>query len=247
MIVGTLVPDLPYFLFLGENKGIGHSLEGVFLFCLPVGMVLLWIFHAVLKRPLAALAPEFMRLRLTESDLQFRFAPTPRFALIIVSLLIGIFSHILWDGFTHEHGYFVKQWPALSTRVLTHHVMPLWHALQLGCSVLGVAAVVIFSCWLWLTRPVAREPVASDMTPRLRWFLIAVLAVVAALAGLAVGFDKFVHHRYGWRGSLVEVVITIITATAVELLLFSVAWHWNRSQAKNRKPLTASIEGMNSD
>jgi hypothetical protein len=230
LVIGTLVPDLPYFLFLEGNKGLGHSLHGVFEFCLPVGLALLWLFHALIKRPMAAIAPDFFRRRIDEADLQFRFTPLSRFLRIVSSLLLGVATHILWDGFTHENGYFVKQWSVLSVPVRFFRVTPLWHALQLLCSVLGVALVVIVGMWVWRRRPLAQNPVRSSMSSSLRWFLIGIVSAIAAMAGLAAGFNTLVHEHYGWRGSVVQSVIVAMTTCSIELLLFSAAWHWNRRQ-----------------
>ena len=37
--------------------------------------------------------------------------------IVIVSVLIGASSHILWDNFTHEHGYFVGIIPSLTNKI----------------------------------------------------------------------------------------------------------------------------------
>src|SRR5581483_5273727 len=113
LVIGSMTPDFPYFVTLADEIRWGHSWKGVFLFCLPAGLAVLWLFHAVVKRPLVSLAPEFVRKRVAEDDLAFRFGPLPRFALILGSLLLGTLTHILWDGFTHQQGLFVKHWPAL--------------------------------------------------------------------------------------------------------------------------------------
>lgn len=228
LVVGSLVPDLPYFLLLGENKGIGHSIRGAFLFCLPAALALLWIFHVVLKRPLVALAPEWMRRRVSEDHLRFAFGPWRRFLWVVSSVLVGTFSHILWDGFTHEHGYFVKRWAALSIPVTTYRVMPLWHALQYGCSVIGVGLVMLFATLWWVQKPELAHTVVPDMTPRLRWFIVAVALLIALLTGASVAFDRMVHQRIGWKGSLIDSVIVCITALLLETLVFSGMWHASR-------------------
>ncbi|MGZ4814737.1 MAG: DUF4184 family protein, partial [Terriglobales bacterium] len=231
LVIGSLTPDFPYFLFVSNEIRWGHSSRGIFLFCLPIGIAILWLFHHLLKRPLVALAPEFGRRRIAESDLQFRFGPLQRFAWILVSLLIGIISHILWDGFTHDHGYFVKHWPLLSIPVETYRVMPLWRALQQGFSLLGVAVVAVVTMWWWYRKPVLAEPVRSEMTPRLRWFVIAIMVLLACMVGTAVGLNS--HFGHQWKMSLIKGVIVTMSTAGAELLLFSLVWLWNTLHGKN--------------
>ncbi len=136
LIVGSLAPDLPYFLIFSEKVRIGHTVRGLFLLCLPVGLAVLWLWHAVVKRPMASLAPEFVRQRISTEELQFRFWPISRFVVIVVSLLLGSSLHIVWDGFTHENGYFVKHWASLT------HLVMLWE----GAAIVEGTAVRMQRC-----------------------------------------------------------------------------------------------------
>ena len=63
LIIGTFTPDLEFFLRFAPKGPFGHSPRGLFLFCLPVGFVVFWLFHAVVKEPLAALMPRAVRQR----------------------------------------------------------------------------------------------------------------------------------------------------------------------------------------
>jgi hypothetical protein len=38
LVIGSLAPDFEYFLYVPDSLRIGHTLPGVFLFCLPVGL-----------------------------------------------------------------------------------------------------------------------------------------------------------------------------------------------------------------
>ena len=64
LVVGSLAPDFRYFLNLAPRGHIGHSFKGIFIFCLPVGLAVLWIFQQVMKRPLISLAPRSHQQRL---------------------------------------------------------------------------------------------------------------------------------------------------------------------------------------
>ena len=242
LVIGSMAPDFPYFLMLTDGIRWGHSLRGVFLFCLPAGLLLLWLFHSLVKRPLLALAPEYVRVRVAPDELDFRFLPLRRFLLIVVSLLLGTFTHILWDGLTHDHGYFVKHWPWLSMPVVSpvtaRHVIPLWRSLQLWCSVGGVLLIVAVTVWWWWRKPVLTQPVESQLTPLRRHQLLAAGFLLALAIGLAVGIAREGSHQYKWM--LVETTIVTISALCAELLLFSLFW---KSRPKE-KPLDRRIQGL---
>jgi hypothetical protein len=37
--------------------------------------------------------------------------------VVIISILLGALSHLIWDSFTHEHGYFIQSIPFLSKKI----------------------------------------------------------------------------------------------------------------------------------
>jgi hypothetical protein len=53
LIIGSMSPDLVYFLPLGINRATSHSLVGLFWLCVPLGLVSYVLFH-VLWRPLGS-------------------------------------------------------------------------------------------------------------------------------------------------------------------------------------------------
>ena len=52
LVIGSMMPDFPYFIpALFSQSGFSHSIIGVFIFCLPVGLVSLGLFHFLIKYP----------------------------------------------------------------------------------------------------------------------------------------------------------------------------------------------------
>ena len=252
LIIGSMAPDYPYFYALTDGIRWSHSWRGVFLFCLPAGLALLWLFHTVLKRPLVSLAPEFMRARISEGDLVFRFAPLSRFLLILGSLFLGTLTHILWDGITHEHGLFVKHWRWLNTPVMLHHVVPMWKALQFLCSAAGLIVVLAMAVWWWSRKAEATKPVQPTIAPRLRWFILGLAAVIAVAAGTAARFHALYTGKaltwhwilMNWRAAATEGLIVTIAVAFAEWLLFSLAWHVVPLQSKKQKPLDSHVQRL---
>jgi hypothetical protein len=132
LIVGSLIPDLA--AAIDDWEYFSHSIPGIFVFCLPVGLLTLWIFHRV-RTDLVATLPNPHRDTLfplcagaCNSRLQ-----------VFLSLLVGSGLHITWDMFTHDHGLIVKNVAFLSFPVAG---VPLNHLFWLLSSLTGSALLV---------------------------------------------------------------------------------------------------------
>ena len=75
LIIGTFTPDLEFFLRFAPRGPFSHTPRGLFLFCLPVGFVVYWLFHAVVKEPLAAVLPRAARERVPADPYPLSLAP----------------------------------------------------------------------------------------------------------------------------------------------------------------------------
>src|SRR5690606_8374393 len=151
----------------------------------------LLVWRVVLRPALTALAPDALAARLPDSWRRTGreaalevVAPRERFGhplLVVVALMLGVLSHIVWDIFTHEGRWGVDTFPALQDQwgpLLGYK----W--LQHGSSVIGLLILGVYAL-LWLRR---REPVTR---PRLllawmRWVGYATLPVLLA-AGWLIG------------------------------------------------------------
>ena len=144
LVVGSMAPDFPYFLNVSTHSHYGHTLQGLFLFDLPAGLLVLWLFHAFLKLPLLALARAEHRAKLSGPAGKFRFGPLRRFALILAGLLLGAVSHLAWDSFTHRQGWAVQHLAILQNPVVysAHGVVCVYSLLQHGSTLAGAALLI---------------------------------------------------------------------------------------------------------
>ncbi len=231
LVTGSLAPDFHYFLDLGPHGHFTHSIIGAFIYCLPVSLMLLWVFQQVMKLPLISLSPEPLQQRLTGLAAAFRWGPAPRFLLILFALLAGIFSHLAWDAFTHDRGFAVRNIPDLRARALedfgTHR--PLYNVLQHASSLLGMA-ILAFWGWRWFKRT-PRQPVPAYLrlnagTKRWITLLFLLLAGGIALPYAYVDSDHL-DSRALFAGTL---AITFMSVVLIEVFAFSVWWHWRRKR-----------------
>ena len=68
--------------------------------------------------------------------------------VIIYSALIGIFSHLFWDAFTHAPGYFVQYIPFLQQTIKIFNVsVPSYDLMQLVSTFIGGIIIMIYVLW----------------------------------------------------------------------------------------------------
>src|SRR4051812_20670876 len=88
VIIGSMAPDFEYFLHGRMTSRWSHNLHGAFEFSLPASLVVLAIFHWILKRPVLTLFPRALQERVVLEP--FPFWPLSRFLMIAFSTLVGI-------------------------------------------------------------------------------------------------------------------------------------------------------------
>src|SRR5438067_1960438 len=106
LVIGSMAPDFEFALNGRTGWGLGHSLTGQFLFCLPVTLLLTWLVTRLVARPLALHLPEGGAFHLRDFHVLSETSRRPRYWLKVApSALLGSFSHIGWDSFTHSAGW----------------------------------------------------------------------------------------------------------------------------------------------
>src|SRR4051812_40955611 len=103
LMIGSMMPDLGYFFPFTEYFWLdAHTLERGFTFCVPAGLVVFGLYR-LFYRQLRALSPEPLRGKLAADP-----PPLDAVALLALplNLLVGAWSHFLWDSFTHRYGWF---------------------------------------------------------------------------------------------------------------------------------------------
>ena len=108
LIAGSITPDFEYFLRMRIHSSCSHSPEGILAFNLPVGIILILLYLFIVQKPLLAALPPFLNRRIPEISTEKNFL-LKRIPVFLISLILGIGSHLLWDAFAHHHGYFTEQ------------------------------------------------------------------------------------------------------------------------------------------
>lgn len=208
--IGAMTPDLPLFTRgIGVSYGFTHTAGNV-VWTTLIAFVLLLAWRVVLRPALTELAPDALAARLPDSWRRTGreaalevVAPRERFGhplLVVVALMLGVLSHIVWDLFTHEGRWGVDAFPALQDQWGT---LPGYKWLQHGSSVVGLLILGVYAL-LWLRRrAVVRRPRALPVWLRWTWYLTLPVFLVAAwswgLAVLGPITDEFTVQHLAYR------------------------------------------------
>ena len=239
VVFGSFAPDFEYFLRLGPWGKFGHTWQGLFVFDLPVGFVMLWLFHRYAKETLWRWLPREIRERVRLGPRRLPMKDVPELMLVLVSILAGSVTHIVWDSFTHPYYWPYRHWPLLSYEIPLPVVggVPYYEVLQHLSTLIGLAVLAVW--FMRRVRATAPEPVSSAGGARERtifWaaFAIAVLGgAIRTVAGMrATGLRlNNLGGFAGPHGAIVfcaEAGITAISIFWVETVVFGVVREWVR-------------------
>lgn len=113
LLIGSMVPDLEYFIWLSAGAYNSHSFSGIFLFNLPMTFILTFLWHHTLSK---AILP---RLHFLNKAFKIEYCDDfagwvkKNFLLFLISATVGIVSHLIWDSFCHANGFMVHKIPFL--------------------------------------------------------------------------------------------------------------------------------------
>ena len=199
LVTGSMVPDLPYYLPLGIPRELTHSIPGIPLVDLPMGIIVLALWALVFRAPIIDFAPGWVRARFRASEGPVRRPSLRLVALTLAALLVGIVTHLVWDSFTHPDGWTVLQLAALRAQL---GPFTAYRWAQYASSVGGLVILAIWALgWVRRTPPIALRAsgtVSIRLGSRVRiaaWAILTIVIVTVALAiwigGLAAGAEPF--------------------------------------------------------
>lgn len=195
VVIGAIAPDLPYFLPVSTGRSFTHTPMGLVSIDLAIGVVTFLAWVLVLRAPLLDLGPRWLGDRMPRP-----FRPSPVSALtparsalagatIVLSLVVGAATHLVWDSFTHP-GWLVDHVPVL---VATLGPLALHKWLQHASSIAGLVLLAVFAV-RWARRtprlhdddPRRAESVVGYRSRAAAWIgILAIFAVSGALAWTA--------------------------------------------------------------
>ncbi|MCW3463056.1 DUF4184 family protein [Chitinophaga nivalis] len=177
LMIGSMVPDFLYFILLNPYFKDGHQWWGIFVYDIPLSLLLAYLYHYLLKSSLLHYAPEWAaqrlnRFRYFDWDTYFR----QHYLVVTFSIIIGVLTHFFLDAFTHGHGYFTIRMPLLQgTVTIAGHTIKTWYLLQYLSSVAGLA--ILFYVFLKI-RMIPKNAVLPAPHKTRFWVTVAFASVL---------------------------------------------------------------------
>lgn len=170
LVVGSIAPDFEAFIRFGEYKVHSHTWDGVIWMDIPMAYALLYGYQIIVRKPLIAHLPSGLQKRLNvntgEAWHQYHMA---HFQEVLLSIILGILSHMVWDAFTHLNIFFPD---AITSDVMIGEHR-LYIILQYLCSAVGQAFVFYYLYKLPTDKPIIMKE--GKFSFWLYWMLTSVL------------------------------------------------------------------------
>lgn len=228
LVLGSMAPDLPYYVSLqwlgGDyNLTLTHAATSLLWLDPLIALVLLAVFQVVLKRPLLALLPVRAAERAWPAAQRFTWRGPAALGWIAASAVVGAATHLAWDALDDVLGH------AWSSR------------LDAVSGVVGGAVLLAWARRWWrATRP---QPLPAGLLlgARQRIGVLVALAAVAVVSGVveAAGVLPQVQEDLramgAWsRGAVTEhalraFVVDAATALGAAVVAYALAWHLLRA------------------
>jgi hypothetical protein len=181
LAIGSMVPDFPLFFPGIVDYAQTHSLVGAFTACLPIGASLFLLFELFMRRPLTSLLPDWVQRRLPSKSgipveprisLHLRY-----FAGVAFAIVIGAWTHQIWDAFTHQGRWGTHLVPVLNSEIrIGGSLVPGYKLFQYGSTFFGLPLLTLLAAVeLHRTTPEER----GIATLHQKWKLLAALLILA--------------------------------------------------------------------
>jgi hypothetical protein len=222
LILGSMAPDFEYFIRFKPMGTVGHTIGGFFYFNLPLCLIMAYIFHYIIKKPFILNLPKPI-------DRWFYHIAMGRWSIksikdlyiFIYSAIIGMFSHVLWDGFTHEGGMFVKIIHGLRNHIhLMNDQIPIYKFFQHGSTLLGFLIILLY---LYKNRGLYERNFYSIPVKRKFIYYLLILLITTGIVSYEIIFvlgGFYLNYLGSYIVTLINGVMIGVTITSLIFVIF---------------------------
>lgn len=206
LVIGSMTPDFEYFLRMKPQSNYSHTIAGIFWFDLPLGIFLAFMFHNFVRNCLFQNLPLILKSRLLSFEkFDWNQYFKSHWIIVIISILIGAASHLFWDSFTHQTGYFVDRIPELNSSILiSSYQIPVYKILQHSSTLIG-ALIISYSLLILPTD----KYVNPNFDPKY-WAVLSLIVIVIVSIRVLTGLSL---QQYG------HFIVTCISAFLLGLVI----------------------------
>ncbi|QHW29988.1 DUF4184 family protein [Paenibacillus rhizovicinus] len=195
LVLGSMIPDMEYFMAMESYRTIGHSLRGYLLQGVPLSIAFAIAFHGIVKPVLPKFMPStggldrFAKYMTSE---EWRLNSVRTWTIFLVSLFVGYWTHMFMDAWTHASGLYVGWFGFLEGNYGGEHLYQLLQYLfsLIGVGVPGLMLLHRYKKWYELERR-KRQPAMSSLgTKSLLWMMAVVFGLLLFIGKMMLSVDS---------------------------------------------------------
>jgi len=214
LVAGSIAPDLPYFVMMDATTNIGHTWYGAFLVDLPAAFLVALAFHLGIRNLLIKHLPYPLDKKFANC-LSFNFCAymQRKWGIILVSTLIGIWSHLAWDNFASSDGWIYYLQPSFFEQTVTVGSLE-YHVYRLIERIESLAGLGLLG-WIILRKRSTKLDLPSLPSRKKVFYWASLLLITGLISLLYVTIDSeeviFAH------------MVVVITSAALASLIVTSA------------------------
>ncbi|MEN2400440.1 DUF4184 family protein [Flavobacterium sp. MC2016-06] len=206
LIIGSLTPDFEYFIRMKVQSNYSHTFAGIFWFDLPLAILIAFLYHNIVRDNLSNNLPKFLRERIQIfNEFNWNSYFKNNTVVVLISILIGISSHLFWDSFTHEHGYFINRIALLKETVtFINQKIPVFKIAQHLSTFIG-GIIIVIALFKLPTNKTSNFP-----SNKKYWLVLTLMTFTIVSLRILCGLN---YNLYG------HLIVTFISAILISLIL----------------------------
>ncbi len=182
LVIGSMIPDLEYFIRLDNESNHSHTFSGIIWFDIPMAILVSIVFHQLVRDTLIRNLPLFLQQRF------YRFLHTnwlgylkDNWLIVCYSIAAGALTHMFWDNFTSAGGYFVvRNKVFVKEYMILGFPVHIYQVIKYSSSLLAI--IILIRVVLSLPRSYT-IPLKKDKP---YWFLVATFFVLLLMIRLFI-------------------------------------------------------------
>lgn len=192
LMIGSLMPDSGYYLHNWVWSISGHSFMGTLTFDVPAGLLALSVFYLSL-RPIASLFPSPHKEAVISVCPTIKLPSIKGILIAALSIFIGAWTHIIWDGFTHANGWCVHKFAAVTPTLfeIDSYKVNIWHLLQHASTIFGLG-ILLSAYHQYVERQQAAGTNTAKNSPQ-KLLLLGVLLILPVVLAAGQSLAAFKH------------------------------------------------------
>jgi len=232
LVIGSMSPDAGYFIGERSLAKLAHRPFGTILFDIPIGLIVLGLFYLV-RRDLCFILPSPHRNQLTPLAHRKPVFTVDALFVAVVSILVGAWTHIIWDQVTHDGSYVFRHFSPL--RISLTHIGPqditLAYVLQYISTLVGGAILAWFYI-KWLRAQPTKPDNQSDSWRYVLWFGLALVACAVGTF-LAIHLSAPVHEFKTFREFVYKMGVSAVSVFTLLILISAILCYRRKLSAAN--------------